>query len=155
MNPAELLTELEERGVKVSVVGEKLRLEAPAGTLSSELKEAVSKRKAELIRLLSARQSAQDLGLPWDSVRGLTKPCHIAVTKPEWQAVLGRTFWLAPNQAWAERVRRKYPEALVFTVAELVELVPTLREKGPEAPGLLTLIQAKRMFAGTIVGEPA
>jgi hypothetical protein len=32
-------------------------------------------------------------------------------------------------------------------------LVPVLREKGPQTPGLLTLIQAKQIFGGTVTSE--
>ena len=37
MNTLDLLAELEERNVKVSLAGDKLRLEAPAGTLTPKL----------------------------------------------------------------------------------------------------------------------
>ena len=50
-----LLAELEERNVKVFLAGDKLRLEAPAGVLTPELKEALRQHKAALIALLSGR----------------------------------------------------------------------------------------------------
>ena len=40
MNTLDLLAELEERNVKVFLAGDKLRLEAPAGVLTPELREA-------------------------------------------------------------------------------------------------------------------
>lgn len=54
MNTAiELLNKLERCNIRVSLAGDKLRLEAPTGTLTPALKEAIAERKAELIRLLS------------------------------------------------------------------------------------------------------
>jgi len=55
MTPAELLAKLERLNVKVSLAGDKLRLEAPAGVLTPELKEALRQHKAALIALLSGR----------------------------------------------------------------------------------------------------
>jgi len=52
MTPEALLTELEQRGVKVSFNGDKLRFVAPAGVLTPELKEAIAKRKPELVAWL-------------------------------------------------------------------------------------------------------
>jgi len=55
MTPIDLLAELERLNVKVSLAGDKLRLEAPAGVLTPELKEALRQHKAALIALLSGR----------------------------------------------------------------------------------------------------
>jgi hypothetical protein len=55
MTPLDLLAELERRNVKVSLAGDKLRLEAPAGVLTPEIKEALRQHKAALIALLSGR----------------------------------------------------------------------------------------------------
>lgn len=48
MTPQELLAELEQRGVKLTVAGDKLRYDAPAGALTPELKEALRQHKAEI-----------------------------------------------------------------------------------------------------------
>ena len=53
MTPVDLLAELERLNVKVSLAGDKLRLEAPAGTLTPKLKEAIAKHKVVLVALLS------------------------------------------------------------------------------------------------------
>jgi len=55
INPIDLLAKLERRNVKVSLAGDKLRLEAPAGTLTLELKEALRQHKPALTALLSGR----------------------------------------------------------------------------------------------------
>ena len=55
MTPAELLAKLERLNVKVSLAGDKLRLEAPAGVLTRELREALRQHKPALTALLSGR----------------------------------------------------------------------------------------------------
>ncbi len=52
MTPTELIAELERRNVKIFLAGDKLRLEAPAGVLTPEIKEAVTKYKPELMAWL-------------------------------------------------------------------------------------------------------
>ncbi len=47
-----LLAELERLNVKISLAGDKLRLDAPAGVLTPELKKAVTKHKPELLAWL-------------------------------------------------------------------------------------------------------
>lgn len=53
MTSLDLLAELEQLNVKVSLNGNKLRLDAPAGVLTPALKEAIAKHKPELIAILS------------------------------------------------------------------------------------------------------
>ena len=55
MTPLDLLAELERRNVKVSLAGDKLRLEAPAGVLTPDMKEALVKHKPALMSLLSGQ----------------------------------------------------------------------------------------------------
>ena len=50
-----LLAELKRINVKLSLAGDKLRLEAPAGTLTPKLKEALVKHKPALKSLLSGQ----------------------------------------------------------------------------------------------------
>ena len=49
MTPESLLAELERHNVKVSLAGDRLRLDAPAGVLTQELKELLSANKQELV----------------------------------------------------------------------------------------------------------
>jgi amino acid adenylation domain-containing protein len=53
------LAELARRDVRVSLDGEKLRINAPAGVLDAGLKAALASRKAELIEALRAAPAAQ------------------------------------------------------------------------------------------------
>jgi len=53
MTAVEVLTELERLNVKVSLNGDKLRLQAPVGVITPALKEAILEHKPELIAVLS------------------------------------------------------------------------------------------------------
>lgn len=59
MNVAALLEELQGRGIRVWADGERLRLNAPAGELTTELREQLSQRKQDILAFL---RSAADLG---------------------------------------------------------------------------------------------
>lgn len=72
MTPAELLLELNRRGVRLTAEGDRLRYEAPPGALTAELLDAMRKYKPELLCLLT-RESR---GLtPGTRVRSLVSAC--------------------------------------------------------------------------------
>jgi hypothetical protein len=54
MTAAGFLASLRACGATVAAVGDRLRIEAPAGMVTQELREALAAHKPELIRLLSA-----------------------------------------------------------------------------------------------------
>jgi hypothetical protein len=53
MTPDTLAVQLDALGVRLSVQGERLRVEAPAGVLTSELRQAIARHKVDLMALLS------------------------------------------------------------------------------------------------------
>jgi hypothetical protein len=53
MTAAELLAELNRRGISLRVQGDRLELDAPRGALTPELRRALADHKAELLRLLA------------------------------------------------------------------------------------------------------
>ncbi len=55
MNTLDLLAELKRLNVKLSLAGDKLRLEAPAGILTPQLKQAIKQHKPALIALLAGQ----------------------------------------------------------------------------------------------------
>lgn len=54
MNVAELITELEARGVMIEAAGDRLRVDAPKGAVTLELREALAACKAEVLAILNA-----------------------------------------------------------------------------------------------------
>ena len=53
MTAAELITELEARGVLIEVTGDRLRVDAPKGAITPELRAALTARKAEVLAILN------------------------------------------------------------------------------------------------------
>lgn len=102
MTAATLLDRLRSLGASVSLVGDRLRVEAPAGTLTPELRQELAEHKAELVRLL--RPVVNDLPPPvcdrcgsalfWQSIaRGpwICLRCH----PPRTRRVVAR--WSSPE----------------------------------------------------------
>jgi len=52
MTPEAIITELERLNVKITIAGDKLRLEAPAGVLTPSIKELITSNKAKIIEWL-------------------------------------------------------------------------------------------------------
>jgi hypothetical protein len=97
MNFLELISELKQLNVKVTLAGDKLRLDAPAGVLTPALKEAITKHKDELVNHLTQWSEPAALGqfrAALDRIRRRFPPDAICWTKsnhPElWQAVLDK-----------------------------------------------------------------
>jgi len=74
----DLLAELERLNVKVSLNGDKLRLEAPVGVITPALKEAVLKHKPELIAILS-RQPVEEVF--WPGIKAKVYPARPSCLK--------------------------------------------------------------------------
>ena len=56
MMAVQLLRELKGRGAVVRAVGDRIRIEAPRGTITDELRSLIREHKTELLRLLNAGQ---------------------------------------------------------------------------------------------------
>ena len=61
MNAAELLAELESRGISLRPEGDAIRYICPKGALTDELREAIRERKLELVALLKSRESVHNV----------------------------------------------------------------------------------------------
>jgi hypothetical protein len=53
MNASTLLADLHRRGIKLSVSGERLSIDAPKGSVTPDLRSALTEHKPDLIRLLT------------------------------------------------------------------------------------------------------
>lgn len=53
MNAAELIMELGARGVVIEAVGDRLRVDAPKGVITPELRQALASCKAEVLAILT------------------------------------------------------------------------------------------------------
>jgi len=53
MSAAELLTDLQQRGVTITAEGDRLKIKAPRGILTQELRERLAKSKPDIIAALT------------------------------------------------------------------------------------------------------
>ncbi|MEM7336203.1 MAG: condensation domain-containing protein [Chloroflexota bacterium] len=60
MSTFEFLVELKSKGIDISLNGEKLKLNAPKGTLTPDLKEELMARKAEIVQFLQRAEQVGD-----------------------------------------------------------------------------------------------
>lgn len=60
MTAEELLNDLVQRDVAVTVDGERLRIDAPRGVLTEELRRSLSEHKLEIVELIQRRPPAPD-----------------------------------------------------------------------------------------------
>lgn len=132
MTPLDLLAELERLNVKLTLAGDKLRLEAPAGVLTPELKETVRRQKPALIALLEAREAKRLL-----EMQG-------------WVAIYSKTLGEAVLWCRDEKViiPTRWRDAVKYTLRELQTLTsnPSLN-----AEGLKRIHKAKKEFDGKIL----
>ena len=64
MKPGDLLNQLQALGVVLIADGDRLRVNAPAGALTPELRQALATQKSALLRLLSRSAGASAPGCP-------------------------------------------------------------------------------------------
>lgn len=154
MNVSELLSELESRGTRVEVHGDRLRIQ-PAESVDEALLEAIRAHKSELVKLLRSESSVAD------TVPGEVEPEQWPITAAEllamplsefaeagrvvrvFSSVLGEVVILASDDA----VIDPDESLVVYRAAELRELI------GLNSEDLRTVYEVKRVFQGTI--EPS
>lgn len=142
MTPKALLTELERLDIKMSLDGDKLRLEAPVGVLTEELKEQIRQQKPALTALLE-RQAENEVK---EAVRLLRERGWVVIDS----RVLGdRIVWYRNENVV---IPTKWKDAVTYTLRELKELT-----KLHDGKGLKQVHEAKRVLKGRIVsveGDP-
>ena len=82
MSPADLVADLRGRGVRLAVAGGCLRVEAPKGALTQDLREELAQRKGEILEMLRAPAETKLLPLEWVRVaveiaRGRREKCFL------------------------------------------------------------------------------
>jgi hypothetical protein len=124
MTPAAVLAELQSRGATLTVVGDRLRVEAPEDALSDEMLRALALHKPELLRLLSTPALDTDAG-------------ELAAVKLR-NTAIGDVWLVADDDALAEHpdiIRSGLP---VFFFDE----VEQLRGKTPEELKAVGMVKA-------------
>lgn len=63
MTAVAILEKAKQRGIILQAEGDRLRIRAPKGTLTPELREAIAQHKQEILTVLQSRQPATGHGL--------------------------------------------------------------------------------------------
>src|SRR5882762_5998005 len=83
MTAHDLLAQLRQKGVEVKTSGDdRLVIDAPKGTVTEELRSALSANKAELLRILKAEQPA-NANAEADELPELVPTAPVATPAPE------------------------------------------------------------------------
>jgi hypothetical protein len=133
MTPQALLDELERLNVKLTLNGDKLQLEAPAGVLTPDLREKIRQHKPELITLLKKAQRVKQL-----------------LRQQGWVVI--HSSLLNENVVWCRDETVSIPARLSglprYTLAEIKILTS---EPEPSPDDLRLLHAAKKAFRGVFV----
>jgi hypothetical protein len=83
-----ILSGLAARGVRISAVGDRLRVEAPSGVLTEELRQILADRKPELLKVLREPTSQPPVALTPETLPREWKPVYeelIATHECQWR----------------------------------------------------------------------
>ena len=127
MNAFELVAELSRVGVKLSVVGEHLRIDAPMGVLTPALRHGLSQYKAEIMAALGAPISLPSAEEAYDPPEPLPPSPPPPAQRPPAQRPpaggysQGPVIWASaasPIQAVASAVQRERPDLRSYTAPD-------------------------------------
>lgn len=146
MTPLELLSDLEDRGVRLQAAGDWITFEAPRGVLQDAEREALRAHKAAVLALLRGRQARGVAGVDrakfalWQ----LDRVLEIAVP---WADV---PLILAPGCRIARELRERETRSAgrVWCVCEALDLL--LTNVPPD--DARKIAEAKLLFGGTMAG---
>lgn len=140
----ELLLELRRRGVHVEVVADHLRLDAPQGTLTSQLLERVAAAKLYLLQMLTEADRRLALPLSRFAIEG--PPLEALV--PWWD----ETIWFVPGAGDVQALLEAgVGRGRIWTAAELLQIA----DLGGMTDGeLYTVGRVKALFDAAVVREP-
>lgn len=137
MSPGELIEKLEGLGVRLEPVGDRLRLDAPEGVISDEVRAELRQRKPEVLRYLSERAE-------WHTLEA-----HHALLSRGWVVVHAANLPGRPRVLWTvaadTEVPGEYADMVRFTAEELVYITDA---------NLKAVYFAKKVFPGALVVEP-
>jgi hypothetical protein len=132
MTAHELLSQLREKGVEVKTSGDdRLVIDAPKGTVTEELRSALSANKAELLQILKAEQAATESPAPSEAAVTSEMPPELVPSIPEFVAPVSEVAANEPAPL----------SPLHEAMESLPELVPSVPELMPIAPEVLAAAQ--------------
>jgi hypothetical protein len=131
----ELLAELDTLGVDLTVDGDTLKIDAPAGVLTDDLRQAIKENKAEIISLLRKLEQAR-------VERLLNEYGWVAIYS---EALNETVLWCRDERVI---IPTRWRGAVKYTLRELQTLTsnPSLN-----AEGLKRIHRAKKEFQGKVI----
>ncbi len=140
-NSRTLLVELRRKDVRIDVVGDRLHVSAPRGTVSQQTRDALRGHKAELLTRL--KLEARLLGLSLDNFAEQDYYIELAVP---W---LEETIWFVPRANFInDLVRDGVCRGCIWTARELKDL---LSAPGLTEQDLISLGRLKLAFDGEVL----
>jgi tubulysin polyketide synthase-like protein len=142
MTTADLLSDLQARGIRLQANGDRLRVEAPTGVLTPKVRETLAARKAELLQLL-APDPSRLLAMPLDAFAAAGQMLEVHV--PWWPDRL----WFVPDApAAAILTHEGMSRGRIWTAGELADLlsIPGLTKEGVQR-----VAEARIAFDGDVV----
>jgi hypothetical protein len=142
MTAHELLAQLREKGVEVKTSGDdRLVIDAPRGTITEELRAALSSNKAELLHILKARQTATTEPAKSPAPEPVAAAPQVAPARPE-PAVASSLTAAAPV---AE------PTVGTSPGAEITQLETKLMRLRTEEEARRAEVEAARLASGNVL----
>ena len=140
----DLLEELRRLGARLTPRGDGLRIIAPQGALTNELKQAIRERKPEILKQLEVEPNQHPV-LRMTLFQFAQEGCPIQLAVPG----LADTLWFVPSEADVrELLMEGVHRGRIWTAAEL--RVVTAMPEGSQ-DDLLTLARVKVRFDGEVL----
>ena len=140
MTAGGLLEELRARGARITVQGDRLRVEAPKGVVSPEIQKRLRRRKLEILRLLANREEPQPVDEFTNGAISETREQFAAVR------IRSRTYgevWLARDAETAAEIAAEGHGLPILTFDEITMLRRMSRRR------LRTFLTVKSVFSGS------
>jgi hypothetical protein len=138
MTAHELLSQLRQKGVEVKTSGDdRLVIDAPRGTITEELRSALSAHKAELLQILNAELIASESEAPGVEAPPLVP--EIKAAAPTAPAV-GEPRWIEPSGLQADKA-----ESSASTANEIVQLEAELMRLRTDEAARRAEVEAARL----------
>lgn len=154
MNAAEIIQETYAKGIRLSAVGERLRVDAPAGVLDPELRDLLKEHKQEVLSILVSSKNPS-FSPDWNQTpdpSATRVPFNqknlddIKAGRPAqvWSAVLEDWLWWVRDEDVRQALLQQGCEVAIYTLGELAVVA------GWEAEALRDVHAFKREMGATI-----
>ncbi len=135
MNASALISDARQRGIRLGVSGDRLRVEAPVGTLTPELRAALAQHKTQIIDALSATTHG-DTGkfIDWNQLPDPATATEALGQKdmddikaghavPVWLGIVQEWAWWVRGEVERQKLLSEGCKLPIYTLGELAVIV--------------------------------